>query len=415
MSFGAPGFGSLAGMWGGSQNASPVQYARLRDPRYAYAQALLNRGTETTPVKSPWEGVGRMGQALTGAYLMRDANEQYKGEESAYAKAIADALKQAQGTAAVTSTSEDQSAYGGEGPITRTVTPAVPGDMNKAIQTLSANQYAAPLAMQWQQREQEYQRGRADKREDTAQSQNFTIERDKAQNAFQVAGQQLQFAQQAAMQNSSQENQAALQRAQQTFTGAQNDLNRALEGLKINSAAGQKGFERADKLRDEYNNLTKDFRTVQDAYSKIQGTSDTGAGDMSMLYSYVKLLDPGSVVRESEFATAAASGSLGERIQGLYNRVASGERLPASLRQAFKDEATSLYKAQKGGADRLQTQYEDLAKRYGVDPKDVIQSYVTETPAKPAALSPQDQQALDWATANPNDPRAGQIRQRLGR
>jgi hypothetical protein len=29
-------------------------------------------------------------------------------------------------------------------------------------------------------------------------------------------------------------------------------------------------------------------------------------------------------------------------------------------------------------------------------------------------LSPMDQQALDWATANPNDPRANQIKQRLG-
>lgn len=36
-------------------------------------------------------------------------------------------------------------------------------------------------------------------------------------------------------------------------------------------------------------------------------------------------------------------------------------------------------------------------------------------PAAPAAaLSPQDQQALDWANQNPTDPRAAQIRQRLG-
>lgn len=32
----------------------------------------------------------------------------------------------------------------------------------------------------------------------------------------------------------------------------------------------------------------------------------------------------------------------------------------------------------------------------------------------PRTLSPQDQQALDWANANPNDPRAAAIRQRLG-
>jgi hypothetical protein len=37
-------------------------------------------------------------------------------------------------------------------------------------------------------------------------------------------------------------------------------------------------------------------------------------------------------------------------------------------------------------------------------------------PAKPAAatLAPADKQALDWANANPKDPRSLQIKQRLG-
>lgn len=36
-------------------------------------------------------------------------------------------------------------------------------------------------------------------------------------------------------------------------------------------------------------------------------------------------------------------------------------------------------------------------------------------PTPPAAVSPRDQEALDWANANPNDPRAAKIRQKLGR
>jgi hypothetical protein len=30
------------------------------------------------------------------------------------------------------------------------------------------------------------------------------------------------------------------------------------------------------------------------------------------------------------------------------------------------------------------------------------------------SLTPQDQEALNWANSNPNDPRAAQIKQRLG-
>jgi len=132
-------------------------------------------------------------------------------------------------------------------------------------------------------------------------------------------------------------------------------------------------------LRDEFNTLTKDFRTVQDAHSKIKSVANTGAGDMSLLYSYVKLLDPGSVVRESEFATAAASGSFGERIQGLAQRVMSGQRLPPDLRTDFIREADSIYTSQKDGADRLEKQYRDIAKRNNLNPENVIVNYASSS------------------------------------
>jgi hypothetical protein len=130
-------------------------------------------------------------------------------------------------------------------------------------------------------------------------------------------------------------------------------------------------------LRDEYNSLTKDFRIVQDAHSKIKNVANTGAGDMSLLYSYVKLLDPGSVVRESEFATAAASGSFGERIQGMAQRVLSGQRLPPDLRTDFIREADSIYTSQKSGADRLENQYRDIAKRNNLNPENIIVNYAS--------------------------------------
>jgi hypothetical protein len=160
------------------------------------------------------------------------------------------------------------------------------------------------------------------------------------------------------------------------------------------TGSGADPFKQANTLRDEYNTLTKDFRTVQDAYAKIQGTSATGAGDMSMLYSYVKLLDPGSVVRESEFATAAASGSFGEQVQGAVQRLATGERLPDSLRAAFKSEAGNLFKAQKGNYERVRTLYSDIATRNQVNPQDVIPDFAapeaavdlgTQTPAASGA------------------------------
>ena len=144
-------------------------------------------------------------------------------------------------------------------------------------------------------------------------------------------------------------------------------------------------------LRDEYNSLTAPFRTVQDAYSKITNVANTGAGDMSLLYSYVKMLDPGSVVRESEFATAAASGSFGERVQGAMQRVMSGQRLPDTLRKDFIVEAKNIYTQQNNAAKRLEDQYTGIAQRNGLNPKNVIVNYAApdEQPkSKPIQFKP---------------------------
>ena len=130
-----------------------------------------------------------------------------------------------------------------------------------------------------------------------------------------------------------------------------------------------------NELRDEVNALTKDFRVVQDAHTKIKNVANTGAGDMSLLYSFIKLLDPGSVVRESEFAAAAQSGSYGERVQGAVNRALTGQRLPDSLRQDFIREADNLYKSQKAGTDRVIKHYTGIAERAGLNPQDVIFPY----------------------------------------
>lgn len=133
-------------------------------------------------------------------------------------------------------------------------------------------------------------------------------------------------------------------------------------------------FDRANTLRDEFGRLTSDFRVVQTAYENIRSAaaSQSGAGDMSMLYSYVKLLDPTSVVRESEFATAAASGSFGERVQGAAQRIISGERLPDTLRDSFLKEARSIYGNQRRSHDAIADQYETLAKRFNIDPAKVV-------------------------------------------
>ncbi len=166
-------------------------------------------------------------------------------------------------------------------------------------------------------------------------------------------------------------------------------LQQTVREKYVNNNSSQVIFEKENKLRDEFTNTTKDFRVVQDAYSKIKKTSGTGAGDMSMLYQYVKLLDPGSVVRESEFASAAAAGSYGERVAGAVKGIVEGGRLNPSLRAEFINEADRIFSGQQEGYDRIKNTYTDLAKRNGLDVKNVVTDYAEPKTDKPK-INPAD-------------------------
>ena len=154
-------------------------------------------------------------------------------------------------------------------------------------------------------------------------------------------------------------------------------------------------FQQADKLRDEFQKLTADFRVVQNSYENMRQSAEkpSGAGDMSLLYSYVRLLDPTSVVRESEFATAAASGSFGERVQGAVGRVLSGERLPDSLRQDFMREARNLYNTQLRNHNQIADQYTNLAKQNGLNPANIVTRFDRAQPESEPVPPPEQRKA----------------------
>lgn len=134
-------------------------------------------------------------------------------------------------------------------------------------------------------------------------------------------------------------------------------------------------FDVASKLRGEYNAQSKEFTGVADSYQRIRDSAadPSPAGDLSLIFNFMKVLDPGSTVREGEFATAQNAGSVPSRIYAQYNKVMSGERLAPDQRADFVGRATKLYKGQEERFNtRVKGRYEGLAKRYGLDPAEVL-------------------------------------------
>ena len=140
----------------------------------------------------------------------------------------------------------------------------------------------------------------------------------------------------------------------------------------IKTAKDRIGIE-AD-LRKEYAGLAKPYFETRDAYSRIEQSAKapSPASDISLIFNYMKMLDPGSVVREGEFATAQNAASIPERIAAQYNRAVAGERLTEAIRADFVNQARGLYGQAQRQYRNIQDQYSAMAIRAGVDPRNTI-------------------------------------------
>jgi hypothetical protein len=143
----------------------------------------------------------------------------------------------------------------------------------------------------------------------------------------------------------------------------------------------EKRVEAENKMRKEYVDNTKSFQEVSAAYSRIQAAEPTAAGDIALIFNYMKMLDPGSVVREGEFATAQNAAGIPDRIQNIYNKLLAGERLNESQRKSFNSQAGKMYDAAGQQEKIVRTGIERIAKSYGLNTDNVF--YEPSGPTRP--------------------------------
>ena len=141
----------------------------------------------------------------------------------------------------------------------------------------------------------------------------------------------------------------------------------------------EKIFEQERKLAKEYQANTKNFTDVQEAYRRIQAAEDNAAGDLSLIFSYMKMLDPGSVVREGEFANAQNAAGVPQRVVNLYNKLLEGERLGDKQRKQFRGQAEKLFGAAGKRENEVRSGLEKVIKNYGLNAENVFTTPRAET------------------------------------
>jgi hypothetical protein len=122
-------------------------------------------------------------------------------------------------------------------------------------------------------------------------------------------------------------------------------------------------------LRKELAPHLKRFSDIDIAYNKILKavSKPSAANDVTLVYNFMKMQDPGSTVREGEYATAANAAGIPDKVRAMYNKAIRGETLAPTQRADFASAAKGTYSAEKETYDMIASGYKKVADRTGAD------------------------------------------------
>jgi hypothetical protein len=134
------------------------------------------------------------------------------------------------------------------------------------------------------------------------------------------------------------------------------------------------------------------FLEAQKGFQSVMtgATSATPAGDVALVFGFMKTLDPKSTVREGEFATAEQTRGVPDSIRGIYNKVITGERLTPEQRADFIAQARGQFAKVRDQHLRVIEDARGFAQRNKLSVMDIVPEYLLpmELPAVPQAPPP---------------------------
>lgn len=133
------------------------------------------------------------------------------------------------------------------------------------------------------------------------------------------------------------------------------------------------------ELRKEYNGqkTTQNTYQVIEGYNKVKGAAETKdhspTDDMSLIYGIMKMQDPGSTVREGEYASAENTRGIPDTVLNAYNRALNGQKLTEEQRANFAHSAEGILDSQLKAQETVDKRYTDISKNFKADPNFVLE------------------------------------------
>jgi hypothetical protein len=164
-----------------------------------------------------------------------------------------------------------------------------------------------------------------------------------------------------------------------------NERQRKASATTVDMTGGQKGFENEMKLGSAFKGEStyKEFNDMKTAFKQVVSSLSQGTpiGDVAGATKIMKLLDPGSVVRESELGIAMAAAGRLDRLQNYFNNMMTGQILTPTQRQDFERLATELYAAAADGYNKKRGEYEGIGQAYGFKNLDKVLGPQADVPS----------------------------------
>jgi len=139
----------------------------------------------------------------------------------------------------------------------------------------------------------------------------------------------------------------------------------------VSVGEGQKGFENTMSWKKTFNAepIYKDYNDMKSAYGQVMTSLDQGTpiGDVAGATKVMKLLDPGSVVRESELGIAMAASGRMDRLKNYFSMWQSGNKLTEQQRADVKQLSNELYAAAGQAYNQKRQEYQDYGQSFGLD------------------------------------------------
>jgi hypothetical protein len=166
----------------------------------------------------------------------------------------------------------------------------------------------------------------------------------------------------------------------------------ALELAALQATGGrdpEKTFAQEEKIRKEWQGRSKMYSELQGTFNTLQASASSanGPGDIALITGFMKMLDPGSVVRETEFATARDTAGLFTQLQNRLEKAQNGQLLSPKQRQEYVALSQKYLDSAQKKANQEKKDLGIVVKNYKLNPENVFGAEQAPPPPLPTSAT----------------------------